>query len=138
MSRWMIPAAWARVSARAVCPTTVATSSVAPEARVEILALEHLHHDVRQTRHRLTRVEDLHDVRALELGDGVGFPKKPSEHRGALGGEGRIDELDGDARLQTDVLRFPDRAHAPFAEKALEANARCDLESGVQLHRDIL
>ena len=55
------------------------------EAMVEILALEVLHRDVRRAVPDAV-IEDLHDVRALELRGGLGFALEALAHVGRRGG----------------------------------------------------
>jgi hypothetical protein len=85
----------------------------------ERLALEQLHHNVRFAVGRSVDVEDLHDVRTSDLGSYARLLKesldelRPPEHL-------RVQNLDGHARAEDDVLSFEDRAHPAVAERTDE------------------
>jgi len=88
-----------------------------PAANVltERLALEILHHDVRDL--RIGRdVVDLHDVGVAQLRDRLGFPAKADERFRGLARQ----LFDRDAPLELAVPCRPDRAHPPAADQRFD------------------
>ncbi len=100
----------------------------------ELLAFEELHHDVRDLLAGQAVVEDLNDVRALDLGCGGGLAAEAGDGRGRLDELGRH-ELDGDLGVERGVLGRPNAAHAALLQEAREPNGRRHLEPGRERHR---
>ena len=92
---------------------------LAREPGREVLALEQLHHDVRRAVLDPV-VVDLHRVRALEHGRGLGLAFEAGPQ---IGGAGELGghELDGDVHVELEVAGDPDAAHAALRQYTLEA-----------------
>src|SRR5262249_21277926 len=93
-------------------------ATFAIEAVHEVLAVEELHHDVRQVVVDAV-IEDVDDVRALKVKRGLGLELEADAP--FFGGALRIHELDGDVAIEVEVSRDPDRAHAARGELPLQA-----------------
>ena len=94
------------------------------DALVERLSLEQLHDDVRAEVVGGAVVVDLDGVLAAQGGRGTRLVVEALARLHALG-VARVDELDGDARAQARMLRFPHRAHAALADLAHEPVLPC-------------
>ena len=89
------------------------------EAPPERLSLQQLHHEVRLPLVGHPEVEHLHCVRRLQLGGDLRLGREPSLRVLLLRGR-ELQELDGDARVERDVPRTPDLAHAALADEGLQ------------------
>ncbi|MFT3772234.1 MAG: hypothetical protein QM820_43080 [Minicystis sp.] len=91
-------------------------AALAAEALAQVLAFEQLHDEVGHVPVDAV-IEDLHHVRATQLGGGTGFPGKASAGIGGLGERG-AHELDGHVLVEREVVGDPDRAHPSGRELA--------------------
>ena len=82
-------------------------------------AAQDLHHDVRGVVLRLALVEDLDDVGVAELLRALGLPAKALAHD-VVGGERRVQDLDGAGAIDELVARAVDGGHPPLADDVLE------------------
>ncbi len=103
----------------------------------ERLAVEQLHRDEGDGRRLVDAViDDLHDVGAAQRGRGLRLPLEALEHL-RLRADLRIDELDGDRRVERQVLRFPHRSHPALTELLGQAvTAGDDLACARRIHLD--
>ncbi len=71
----------------------------------------------------LADLVDRHDVRVVELGDGLGLILK-SQQLGFRGENARLDQLEGDRPIERDLAGFQDNAHSPSPQLAQDFIAR--------------
>ena len=119
-SRWTMPASWARARARATCMRMRAVSSAERRRlRSSLCASDSPSSssidDVRRAVVDAV-IENLHDVRAAKRGGRARFADEARDRLG-FGRDARLDELDGNERMQREMLGHPNRPHASAAER---------------------
>ena len=85
----------------------------------QVLALEHLHDDVRRAGGEIGDVEHPHHVVALDAVGALGLEHEAVDGL-VVGGGGRPEELDGDRVVEEEVAGGHDDAHAAGSEAALD------------------
>ena len=93
------------------------------EVLTEVAPLEELHHDVRNALVGDAVIERLHDVRALHLRSRGGLARE-AILRFLVALQAARDELHDDLRAEREMVGDPYRAHAAFAERANQLDAR--------------
>jgi hypothetical protein len=99
-----------------------AKAQLAVEPRCETLAVEKLHDDERIVLVGLSDIEDSNDRRVTEARRGARFELQTHAERFAI--RFAADHLDGDRRIEGDVVRRPHRPHSAFTQKPFEAILR--------------
>ncbi len=86
------------------------------EARLEVDAVEKLHHDERRSVGHRPEVEDLRHVRALQAPDRLRLEREALKRRRVLG-EWPGEKLDGHLALKGSMERGPHLAHSAFSDQ---------------------
>jgi hypothetical protein len=138
MSRCTTPAAWAQWSARHACTTicTVASSDSrrSRSRRHARSSPRSSHHDEGLGLGADAEIEDLDQVRVIELGEAARLLLEalPSRERARAVG---VQHLDGHLAAEGAVPRQPDAPHSAGAELALEQQVVGEHLSGLERHR---
>jgi hypothetical protein len=106
------------------------------ETLEEIFPFEQFHHDERLTFINAV-VEDLHDVRAAQLGGGRRFTLETFASVFAFGQLG-IDELDGDVRIQRQMIGNPNSALRTLPERSDEPIAIAQNSACLEVHQGLV
>src|SRR5262249_35856527 len=102
------------------------------------LAVEELHGDV-ELAALLAGVEDLADVRVVQVGPDLGLAEQPPDVEG-VGEEGARQHLDGDAAVEVDVASTVDQSHRAAAhggEDFVPAEGTRELNIAAERTRDV-
>src|SRR5262249_23499324 len=95
---------------------------LAIQERTQRLPVEPFHDDRRSAVGELDDVVNLDDVRMPQLSRDASFAKQST----SLGGGLRLEDLQSNDAVRSQVPRFPDDAHAAFAEPVLETEPVAD------------
>ena len=112
-------------------------STLALNARRERLAVEELHDHEAVVVGQRAEVEHLENVIAADAAGRLRFALEPL-HRLGVGRGGRVQDLDGDAAPNANVLALVHGAHAAFADQADDAVLTLDNLADFERHEGSL
>ena len=111
------------------------TASQKPFA--ELLAVEPLHDDERQTSGHAPVIEDLHDMRTAQLRGDARLALEALRERLVLNQRFGVDELHSDFGFEPEVLCLPHAPHAPLADRTDQPDVGCHRHAFEEMHRQI-